>query len=90
MLMEDGGSGALYNSPCKGPNNMIPEAIDGLKNTSDNNSEVMEEAKQQWQLAKIIGLQSTSDQHDCIQSFATMESRDRKEAVKMGNKNIQR
>ena len=90
MSMEDGGLGALNNSPCQGPNNLITEKNDGLRYNSDINSEVMEEAKQQWQLATTIGLQSTADQHECIQSFATMESRDRKEAVKMGNKNIQR
>ena len=90
MSMEDGGLGALINSPCQGPNNLITEKNDGLRYNSDINSEVMEEAKQQWQLATTIGLQSTADQHECIQSFATMESRDRKEAVKMGNKNIQR
>lgn len=74
----------------RGPKHRVSEAYDELKSIEESNSQVMEEAKQQWHLAKIIGIQADIEQDEGIHSFANMESRDRKEAMELGNRNIHR
>ena len=55
----------------------------------ENPLEDFEEANQQWLLAKSLGLYHESEQNG-IHSFKTMEIRDRKEALQLGNKNLHR
>ena len=74
----------------KGPNHRVLEAHKEIKSLEESNSQVMEEAKQQWHLANIIGIQADIEQAEGIQSLANMESRDRKEAMELRNKNIHR
>lgn len=50
----------------------------------------MEEAKQQWCLAQTIGIRADIEQEEGIHRFAAMESRDRKHALELGNRNIPR
>ncbi|KAH1205060.1 hypothetical protein GmHk_16G045861 [Glycine max] len=55
-------------------------------NSVDGNPlEDLEDANQQWTLAKSLGLQHASDQEG-IHSFKNMETRDRKEALQLGNR----
>lgn len=57
-------------------------------NSVDGNPlEDLEDANQQWTLAKSLGLQHASDQEG-IHSFKNMETRDRKEALQLGNRSI--
>jgi len=62
----------------------------GLKSTIECNTTVMEEAQQQWNLGKALGLEGATDQSIHIQNFANMEIRDREEALQLGNKKINR
>lgn len=74
-----------------GPKHNVSEECQLLINTEESNSQVIEEAKQQWCLAKILGVQAAdTEQENGIHSFANMESRDRKEAMELGNRNILR
>ena len=60
-------------------------------NAAENNSQAIEQAKQQWCLAKILGVQAADmEQEDGIHSFANMEYWDRKEAMELGNRKILR
>ena len=60
----------------------------GLKSTIECNTTMLEEAQQQWNLGKVLGLEADTDQSDYIHSFANMEFRDRKEAMELGNRKI--
>ena len=60
-------------------------------NAAESNSQAIEQAKQQWCLAKILGVQAADmEQEDGIHSFVNMEYRDRKEAMELGNRKILR
>lgn len=62
----------------------------GLKSIIECNTAVMEEAQQQWNIGKALGLEGAIDQSIHIQNFANMEIRDREEALQLGNKYINR
>lgn len=48
------------------------------------NEDDTEEAVSQWKLAKIMGVNSESDQASIINRITEMENRDNKEAAEMG------
>lgn len=86
---EDNIMGALNDASSEGPKTTKLQSFEGTINQEGNQLEHFEEAKQQWILAKSMGLNHELDSEG-IHSFSAMESRDRKEALKMGNRYIQR
>ena len=86
---EDNTMGGLNDASSEGPNTTKLQAVEGTINQEENQFEDCEEAKQQWILAKSMGLNHESDPEG-IHSFSAMESRDRREALKMENRYIQR
>ena len=88
-LMEDKAVPGSKDPLFKGPNSSNMVEMKEINNVDGNSLEEFEEANQQWILAKSLGLHHESDQEG-IHSFKTMEIRDRKEALQLGNKNIHR
>ena len=62
------------------------EADNRLKNQIICSKEVMEEAHKLWEVGKSIGMEAETNHSDFIQQYANMESRDRKEAMELGNR----
>ena len=62
------------------------EADSRLKSQIICSKEVMEEAHQLWDVGKSIGMEAETEHSDFIQHYANMESRDRKEAMELGNR----
>jgi len=81
--------GGLNDASSEGQNTTKLQVVEGTINKEGNHLEDCEEAKQQWILAKSMGLNHELDSEG-IHSFSAMESRDRKEALKMRNTYIQR
>lgn len=69
----------------KHPNENSTDKAANSKGTSEN---TREEASSQWELAKILGVNSNSDHANIINKIGEMENRDRKEAEGLGNKYI--
>ena len=88
LIKDDNGVDVTNEIQDKSPNQRHFEVERGLKRTIECNSNVLEEAQQQWNLGKVLGLEADIDQSDYIHNFANMESRDRKEAMELGNRKI--
>lgn len=57
-----------------------------IANSDDPNQNQLEEAAFQWEIAKLMGVHSDSDQATIIHKIVEMETRDSKEAEAMGNR----
>ena len=81
---------AIIDNWDKAQNQSHFEAERRLKSKIECNTEVLEEAQQLWNLGKSIGMEAVTDHSDFIQNYANMESRDRKEAMELGNRKAHR
>lgn len=83
---EDNDLAATIDKCDKAQNQSHLEAERRLKSKIICNTEVMEEAHQLQNLGKRIGMEAETEHSDCIQHYANMESRDKKEAMELGNR----
>ena len=88
IIKDDNGMDVMHEIQDKSPNQRHFDLERGLKSTIECNTTMLEEAQQQWNLGKVLGLEADTDQSDYIHSFANMEFRDRKEAMELGNRKI--
>ena len=88
IIKYDNGVDVMHEIQDKSPNQRHFDLERGLKSTIECNTTMLEEAQQQWNLGKVLGLEADTDQSDYIHSFANMEFRDRKEAMELGNRKI--
>ena len=86
IIKGDNGVETMSITQDKGPQQSKTDPGRGIKSKIQCNSDVLDEAHQQWNLGTILGLEAATDQSIHIQNFANMEVRDREEAMKMGNR----
>lgn len=55
---------------------------------NDVSTDHLQEAKYQWNMTKEMGVTCGTDHESIIDRIWAMEKRDRKEAEKLGNKNV--
>ena len=82
----DNDSAAQPVNQDKAKNQSNVEAERRLKRKIECSIEVLEEAQHLWDIGESIGMEAATDNSDFIQSYATMECRDRKEAMELGNR----
>lgn len=90
LVKEDNEVDAIEENQVISPKQRQFDVERRLKSIIACNTNVLEEAQQQWNFGKVIGLEADIVQSDYIHNFANMESRDRKEAMELGNRKIHR
>ncbi|KAH1242342.1 ATP-dependent DNA helicase RECG, chloroplastic [Glycine max] len=75
IIKYDNGVDVMHEIQDKSPNQRHFDLERGLKSTIECNTTMLEEAQQQWNLGKVLGLEADTDQSDYIHSFANMEFR---------------
>lgn len=64
------------------PDNVAPISVD--------NSHILQVAEYHWNMAKQMGISCVNEYQSFIDIITDMEIRDRKEAEKLGNRNVSR